>query len=132
MKVKFYENEHRCLVVLNEVKKIDEYLSVIDLTKIKDALRGLELLGKEVCTIKLFTRPMFDIDTKYYHRYDEDFLNRLYHALIISPENFNLSFKNNRLYLCYEGIELICPIDMKDLSLNNFTLTLSIEYKEES
>ena len=58
MKVKFYENEHRCLVVLNEVKKIDEYVSVIDLTKIKDALRGLEDVYKRQLLVELLSEKV--------------------------------------------------------------------------
>ena len=131
MKVTFYEKEHQCLVVLNETKEIDEYSSVLDLTKIKDVLKGLNLLGKRVCSIKLYTCPLFDVDTKYYHRYDDEFLNRLYRTISTSPEAFDLTFKNNRLYLFYEDKEVICPIDMKDLLSSDDTLTLNIKYKEE-
>lgn len=130
MRTTFYENKKECIVVIDDIKKIDEYSTVVDLSKIKDVLKGLSLLGKEVRNIGLDSYVSFDVDTKYYHRYDENFLNGLYRFVNRTPEKCNLTFKNNRLFVLYEDKEIICPIDMCDSgTYSNPKLTLVIEYK---
>lgn len=129
MRTTFYESKNECIITIDETKQLD-YQTVIDLSKVKDILKGMALLGKEVTSIRLNSYVSFDVDTKYYHRYEESFLNRLYRSMNNAPEIYNLVFKNNRLYVLYEGNEIICPIDMHNAgTFDKPELTLVVEYE---
>lgn len=128
MKTTFYKN--KCIITIDENKKIDEFSTVVDLSKVNDALKGLSLLGLEVERIRLNSYVMFDVDSKYYRRFDECFVDKLYRSMYSNPEGYDLIFKNNRLYVVFDGKEIICPIDMHDSGTHsNKELTLVIEYK---
>lgn len=129
MRTTFYENKNECIITIDETKQL-EYQTVIDLSKVKDILKGMALLGKDVCRIRLNSYVRFDVDSKYYHRYEESFLDKLYSSMNRMPEIYDLVYKNNRLYVIYEGKEIICPIDMCDsATFDNKELTLVISYK---
>lgn len=129
--MKCYVNEEKkeCIVKLDKMKKIDDWGNkVIDLAELKKVIQGLSLLGKKVCTIRLVSNVYFDIDTKYYHRLEEEFAERLYKIVRNCPERCTLEYKNNRLYIVFEGQEIICPIDM--INLNDELLTLCLSWEE--
>ena len=86
-------------VILNDDKICITNCTIEDII---NSIQGLKLLSKSVLTIKV--QANFDFDTKYYHKFDEEFINNIYRKTY--NDLIYVELKNNRLY--YNG--LILPI----------------------
>ena len=119
--MKTYFDNNKCTVVLDEMVRIDDWTEVIDLKKLGDCIKGLKLLGKEVKQINLVGNLCLDLDTPYYHKYDEELMNSLYCHL---SNNYmtEVQYKNNRLYIDYKGNNIILPLWM-----DNYDNVLNLE-----
>lgn len=131
MKSYINDKENKCYILLDKKKKIDDYTEVIDLSELKKGLNSLKVLGKEIINIKIANRIYFNVDTPYYHKFDENYINKLYKTMSYNADNQNIIYKNNRLYVIFEGKEIICPLSIHDLYLEvgEQILTIKVEYK---
>ena len=72
---------------------------------ISDIIKGLKLLGKKVNEIYIHSDNI-DLDTKYYHKFDEELINKIYMDI---SHGFSLGrlviSENNNIYTL-EGIKL--------------------------
>ena len=70
-----------------------------------------------------------DVDTKYYHRFDEELIEKFYKRL--SNLECEVAFKNGRLYYTVDETEIVIPEDVHDRYCNyhNPELTLTIRIK---
>ena len=92
-------------------KVIDEWTKVVDLKPLKKVLEALETLGKNVEGIYI-QYVYFDIDTKYYKRFPDELMEKLWRRINRNGQEQKVIFKNNRLYIIEDGTEIICPEDM--------------------
>lgn len=115
--MKTYFENGKCVVTLNETVKKDEFTEVIDLKKIKDVIKGLELLGKEVYRITLAPFVLFaDMDTPYYRRtLGAKICEEAWRYLESNVEK-DVVFKKNRLYFTYDSQEIVCPLGLCNLN----------------
>lgn len=70
------------------------YLGYCTIEDIKRNIKGLEYLNRRVDKITI--NAYLDFDNKYYHRFEESFIDRIYYQT--SNRNIEVSLKNNRLY----------------------------------
>lgn len=117
---------------LIEVKKIIGYYDFsereVNFKEIGNVIKGFELLGRKVKSIKTGLGLYIDLDKKYYHKYPDDFINRLYRRTNYS---IDVIYKNNRLYTIFEDKEVILPKNIYDsCSYPDCTLSLNFELEE--
>ena len=111
MKTYINEQKKECTVTLTDLKVIDEWTKVVDLKPLKKVLEALETLGKSVEGIYI-QYVYFDIDTKYYKRFSDELMERLWRRIDRNGQEQKVIFKNNRLYIEEDGMEIICPEGM--------------------
>lgn len=111
MKTYINEQNKECIVTLTELKSIDEWTKVIDLKPIKKILEALEILGKDIEGIYI-QYVYFDVDTKYYRRFPDEVIEELWKRIDRNGHEQKVIFKNNRLYIEEDGLEIICPEGM--------------------
>ena len=127
MKTYIDENKKECYITLDKMKKYDEWTEIIDLSELKNAINGLEMLCKKVVKMNFAYSILADFDNKYYHKYDENFICSLYKKLQKNSSSIDLTFRNNRLYLTYENKEIICPVDAKEYYDNKLTIVITYQ-----
>lgn len=129
--MKTYVNEQKkeCIVTLTDLKSIDEWTRVIDLKPLKKVLEALEILGKEIEGIYI-QYVYFDIDTKYYKRFPDKLMEKLWKRIDKNGQEQKVIYKNNRLYIVEDGIEIICPEGMysKYSDYDNRELNVTIRW----
>lgn len=111
MKTYINEQKKECVVTLTDLKVIDEWTKVVDLKPLKKVLEALETLGKNVEGIYI-QYVYFDIDTKYYKRFPDELMEKLWRRIDRNGQEQKVIFKNNRLYIIEDGTEIICPEGM--------------------
>ena len=111
MKTYINEQKKECVVTLTDLKVIDEWTKVVDLKPLKKVLDALETLGKSVEGIYI-QYVYFDIDTKYYKRFPDELMEKLWRRIDRNGQEQKVIFKNNRLYIIEDGTEIICPEGM--------------------
>lgn len=129
MKTYINEQKKECIVTLTELKVIDEWTKVVDLKSLKKVLEALETLGKNVKGIYI-QYVYFDVDTKYYRRFPDEIIEKLWKRISRNGQEQKVIYKNNRLYIEEDGIEIICPENMHDSSsdYDKKELTLIIKW----
>lgn len=111
MKTYINEQKKECIVTLTDLKVIDEWTKIVDLKPLKKVLEALETLGKSVEGIYI-QYVYFDIDTKYYKRFPDELMEKLWRRIDRNGQEQKVIFKNNRLYIIEDGTEIICPEGM--------------------
>lgn len=111
MKTYINEQKKECIVTLTDLKVIDEWTKVVDLKPLKKVLEALETLGKNVEGIYI-QYVYFDIDTKYYKRFPDELMEKLWRRIDRNGQEQKVIFKNNRLYIIEDETEIICPEGM--------------------
>lgn len=111
MKTYINEQKKECIVTLTDLKVIDEWTKVVDLKPLKKVLEALETLGKNVEGIYI-QYVYFDIDTKYYKRFPDELMGKLWRRIDRNGQEQKVIFKNNRLYIIEDETEIICPEGM--------------------
>ena len=111
MKTYIDEQKKECIVTLTDLKVIDEWTKVVDLKPLKKVLEALETLGKNVEGIYI-QYVYFDIDTKYYKRFPDELMEKLWRRIDRNGQEQKVIFKNNRLYIIEDETEIICPEGM--------------------
>lgn len=71
------------------------YMTECTIKDITTSIKALQLLNQTVINIEV--RAWFDFDTKYYYRFDEDKINKMYQECN-NHSIENVILKNNRLY----------------------------------
>ena len=124
------EKKKECVVTLTDLKVVEGYYTkVIDLKPLKNVLKALETLGKNIEGMYLEHTILADIDTKYYRRFPEELIDKLWERFDKWHLERKVILKNNRLYIIEDGIEIVCPRDMHDMySYDNKTLTVTIKW----
>lgn len=113
MKTYIDEQRKECRVTLADLKVIDEWTKVVDLKPLKKVLEALVVLGKNIEGIYV-QYVYIDLDTPYYRRYPEEVTDKLWRRIEKYRSEYEVNYKNNRLYFIEDGIEIICPNDMKN------------------
>ena len=111
MKTYINEQKKECIVTLTDLKVIDEWTKVVDLKPLKKVLEALETLGKNVEGIYI-QYVYFDIDTKYYKRFPDELMEKIWRRIDRNGQEQKVIFKNNRLYIIEDETEIICPEGM--------------------
>ena len=111
MKTYINEQKKECMVTLTDIKVIDEWTKVVDLKPLKKVLEALETLGKSVEGIYI-QYVYFDVDSKYYRRFPDEVIERLWKRIDRNRQEQKVVYKNNRLYIEENGLEIICPEGM--------------------
>lgn len=131
MKTYINEQEKECVVTLTDLKVIDKWTKVVDLKPLKKVLEALETLGKNVTGIYI-KDVYFDIDTKYYKRFPDELMDKLWRRIDRNGQEQKVIFKNNRLYIVEDGTQIICPEEMHSRysDYKNKELIITIRWKE--
>lgn len=96
----------------------------VSMEQVKNIIKGLELLGHHVN--KMIIRGAYvDIDTKYYHQFPDEDMDRLYRDLTIWGYGREVYIKNNRFYTKVNDYEVVLP---KWMFSNYSDECLCIEY----
>lgn len=129
MKTYIDEQKKECIVTLTDLKVIDEWEKVVDLKPLKKVLEALETLGKSVKGIYI-QYVYFDVDTKYYRRFPDEVIEKLWKRIVRNGQEQKVIYKNSRLYIEEDGLEIICPEDMhnKSLDFDNKELNVTIRW----
>lgn len=129
MKTYINEQKKECVVTLTDLKVIDEWTKVVDLKPLKKVLEALETLEKNVEGIYI-QYVYFDIDTKYYKRFPDELMEKLWRRIDRNGQEQKVIYKNNRLYIEEDGIEIICPEGMysKYSDYDNRELNVTIRW----
>ena len=97
-------------MIKTSIKATKATITVNSLQEIDKAIKAFETIGLSVKKITTdgHTYAGVDLDTKFYNRYPEQILDKIYNALVYGMEQ-ELIFKNNRLYASIDGTEIVLP-----------------------
>ena len=83
---------------------------VVDVPAIKNIISAIELLGKTLKKIELKSGTYMDMDTKYYKRFPEEIINKVWNQIgIWRYGGREIFIKGNRLYVKEGDYEIILP-----------------------
>lgn len=125
MKTYINEQKKECVVTLTDLKVIDEWTKVVDLKPLKKVLEALETLGKNVEGIYI-QYVYFDVDTKYYRRFPDEVIEKLWKRIVRNGQEQKVIYKNSRLYIEEDGLEIICPEGMHSRHLDYDKIELNV------
>lgn len=130
MKTYIDELDKKCVVTLTDLKPNDEYgySKIIDLKPLNNVLKALKYLGKNVNGIYI-QHVFFDVDTKYYRRFPYEVIDKLWKKIERFKFEQKVIFKNNRLYIVEDDLEIVCPKSMHDLYNFDEDKTLKVTIK---
>lgn len=128
MKTYINEMSGECSVTLTETVRLDECTEVVDIKPIKKAVEALETLGKEITGLYV-QYVHVDLDSKYYRRFPEDTVNKIYKRIYRGAEQ-KVFLENNRLYFLEDGHKIACPRGMHSYHGKNNTLEIVIRWRK--
>ena len=83
---------------------------MVDVQAIKNIVSAIELLGKTLKKIELSSGTYLDLDTKYYKRFPEEIINKVWNQISIWRHGGREIFiKGNRLYVKEDDYEIVLP-----------------------
>lgn len=109
---------------------IEATVTVDSAEEIASVIKGFELLGKKVDSIKLKRVVSIDFDTPYYKRYSEELINSMYKRL--SYGDVEIQYKNKRLYYNMAENEIVLPKEISSsYAKQEIVLTFNISNADE-